>query len=229
MTAKKTARKTETVTFADKVKAFDTDSIDAMVLKIRESFERRDSFEAANKVAITGKSSSYAREKANMLNAERKVAAFFLALAIEPSSVIERKVNENSMFNAKALKKVRDLARFASGDNIMTIERVLRAFIACALAATDKNITTITNKVNVNFLNSSDLSNRLADADLVEHLDSLRHTAMSSGAQTQSSQARNVLDVLTLGRIESVEKPRDAITLNASHEFFEMLRADLFK
>jgi hypothetical protein len=226
----KRARKVETVTFADVMKSFDNDAIEAMCEKIRESFVRRDAFESANNVAIVGKSSSYAREKQAMLNASIATAQFFLALGVEPSAVIERKVTETSMFNAKALKKVRELAQYCGGAIALSkVERVMRAFIACALVATDKNVSVITNKVNVNFLNSSDLSARLADSDLVDSLADLRHTAMTSGAQTQSSQARNVLDVLNLGNIESVERARDAITLNASHAFFNHMRGALLK
>jgi hypothetical protein len=69
----------------------------------------------------------------------------------------------------------------------------------------------------------------LTDQDLIDHLDTLRHRAMTSGAETQSSQARNVLDVLGLGRIQNVEKPRDAIVIDADHAFYSMFRAAFMK
>lgn len=224
MVAKKSVRKSDVVSFRETALAFTDAKVADMVTLIEESFERRDIFETACAVAITGKASSYAREKTRMLNNKIAVARFFLALDLAPSAVIERKVSESSMFNAKALKKVTELARFACGIG-ERLERVTRAFIACALIASDRGIATATNATNRKFLCGADFSGQVTDVDLIEHLDTLRHRAMTSGAETQSSQARNVLDVLGLGRIESVEKPRDAITVNASHAFFAEFRA----
>lgn len=221
MTARKN-KSNETVTFRATALAFDDSQVAAMRTAITESFERRDVFEASQGVNLAT-DSSYTRERKRMLANDIAVARLFLALGVEPASVIERKVSESSMFNAKALKKITEIARFSCGYG-EKLERVTRAFIACALIASDKGIATATNATNRKFLCGADFSGQVTDADLIAHLDELRHRAMTSGAETQSSQARNVLDVLTLGRIESVDKPRDAITINAQHAFFADFR-----
>lgn len=219
--------KIETTTLRETANGFSTQKVTAMTTKLEASFDRRDQFEAANGLAISGRN-SYTVERDRMLKNKVAVARLFLALGIEPSAVVERKVAESAMFNAKALKKVTEIAQFVCGYG-QRLERVMRAFIACAIVATDKNVATITNKVNVAFLGSSDLRGRLTDDDLIDHLDTLRHRAMTSGAETQSSQARNVLDVLGLGRIESVEKPRDAIVIDRSNGFYAMFEDAFMK
>lgn len=214
-------------TLRETANGFSTQKVTAMVSKLEASFDRRDQFETANGLNVAAEN-SYSKERARMLKNKNAVARLFLALGLEPSAVIERKVAENAMFNAKALKKVTEIAVFTCGFG-ERLERVMRAFIACAIVATEKNVTVITNKVNVAFLGSSDLRGRLTDDDLIDHLDVLRHRAMTSGAETQSSQARNVLDVLNLGEIRSIEKPRDAIVIDSSHGFYAMFRDRFMK
>lgn len=211
------------ITLRETANAFSSQKVTAMVTKLETSFARRDAFEAANGLSLAAKS-SYTVERDRMLKNKVAVARFFLALGLEPCDVIERKVAENAMFNAKALKKVTEIAQFVCGYG-QRLERVMRAFIACAIVAHDRNVTVMTNRVNVQFLNGADLSSRVTDEDLLEHLETLRHRAMTSGAETQSSQARNVLAVLGLGDILSVEKPRDAISINRDHEFFAMFES----
>lgn len=218
---------TEVKSFREVALSFSQQKVTAMVAKIEAAFERRDDFESGNKVSLIA-DNSYTRERKRMLANKVAVARFFLALGIEPSAVIERKVAETSMFNAKALKKVTELARFSCGVG-ERLERVMRAFIACAIVAADKNVTTLNNKVNVRFLGSSDLRAALSDQDLIDHLDDLRYKVMTSGAETQSSQARNVLDVLGLGVIRSTDKPRDAIEINSQHAFYSDFRSAFMK
>lgn len=215
---------TETVTLRDRALAFSDATVAATVTALHDSFDRRDAFEASNGLSLDN-DSSYTRERSRMLKSEVAVARFFLALGIEPCDVIERKVSSNAMFNAKALKKITELARYSVGVG-SKLEKVTRAFIACALIATDRGVTNITNDVNRKFLNGADYSAIITDQELIDYLRELRHVAMTSGAETQSSQARNVLDVLGLGSIKSVAKNRDAIELNASHDFYATFRAD---
>lgn len=222
---KNNARKVanETATFRETALAFTDSQVADMRTAITESLERRDIFESSQGLSLTA-DSSYVRERARIVRNEVAVARFFLALNVTPSAVFERKVAENKMFNAKALKKVTELARFSVGVG-ERLERVTRAFIACALIASDKGVATATNAVNQRFLSGYDFGALVTDQDLLENLDKLRHNAMTTGNATQSSQARNVLDVLGLGRIESIEKPRDAITIDAQHAFFADFRA----
>lgn len=218
---------TETVTLRDRALAYDTATVTVAVEALRDSFARRDSFEAANGLSLVA-DSSYVRERKRMLNNEIAVARFLLAIGVDATDVIERKVSSNAMFNAKALKKVTELARYVVGVGA-SLERVTRAFIACAIIATDRGYSAITNDVNRKFLNGSDFSALIKDADLIDYLREQRHVAMTSGAETQSSQARNVLDVLGFGTIKSVQKNRDAIELHTDAPFFAMFRGDFLK
>lgn len=217
----------ESVTLRDHAKSFDVATVDNAVFALRASFDRRDSFEESNGLSLVS-DSSYVRERNRMLKNEIAVSRFFLALGISASDVIERKVSSSSMFNAKALKKVTELAQYVVSYGV-TIEKVTRAFIACALIASDRGHIDITNDINRKFLNGSDFSAYISDQELIDYLRDQRHVAMTSGAETQSSQARNVLDVLGLGVIKSVHKNRDAIALDTSHSFYSMFRGDFMK
>lgn len=218
---------TDTVTLRDTALSFSNQKVAATAKKIVDSFARRDTFETDNGLN-TSEKNSYTVERDRMIGAKVAVAMLFLALDVEPSSVIERKVAHNAMFNAKALKKVTEIARFTCGHG-EKLERVMRAFIACAIVATDKGVDVITNAVNSRFLNSDDLKAHLTDSDLLDNLADLRAKHMTSGAATQSSQARNVLDVLGIGSIRSIDKARDAIALDATHGFVAMFREAFMK
>lgn len=225
-----TVQNVETVapqSFRDIALSFDDATVMRMVASIGDSFDRRDAFEESQGLNIAV-DNSYSRERDRMTRNGIAVARFFLALGIEASDVIERKVSSTAMFNAKALKKVTELAQYSCGIG-QRIERVTRAFLCCALIATDRGVSVITNDTNRKFLCSVNFSGQIADQDLIDHLDELRHRAMTSGAETQSSQARNVLDVLGLGSIMSVHKNRDAIKLNRDAPFFADFARDFLK
>jgi hypothetical protein len=215
------------VSIRDTALGFNNGVVGNMVKKLKASFERRDQFETSQGLSVLEKN-SYTVERDRMLRNSVAVARFFLALGLEPSAVIERKVASNAMFNAKALKKITELAQLVVGHGAK-VEKVTRAFIACAIIATEKGHATITNEVNRRFLCSADFSGRLADQDLIDHLDELRLRSMTSGAETQSSQVRNVLDVLGLGEIKSLDKPRDAIVIDAQHAFYAFIRKIILK
>jgi len=229
MTAtKNTTTTTEVVTFKSRAMSFSNAKVNAMIDQISKSFARRDAFEASQKVAITGKSSSYAREKDRVLNNSVAVARLFLACGVEASAVIERHVGDNAMFNAKALKKVVEIAQFVTNTDstrACKLERVTRAFIASTLLAAESGVAVVTNDTNRKFLSSADLSSVLTSDELAKTIAEYQHTAMSGGAPTQSSQARNVLDVLKLGRIETVVRARDAIVIDATHAFYADFKA----
>lgn len=221
MTARKN-KSLEVVSFRDSALAFTTTQVTDMQTLITESFARRDVFEASQGLNLAT-DSSYTRERKRIEKNSVAVARLFLALNVAPSDVIERKVSENAMFNAKALKKISEIATFTCGYG-EKLERVTRAFIASCLLAADAGIAIVSNHVNRKFLNSADMKAVLTDEELAKTIAEYQHAAMSGGAPTQSSQARNVLDVLKLGRIESVEKSRDAIAIDSQHAFFAHFR-----
>jgi hypothetical protein len=130
------------------------------------------------------------------------------------------------MFNAKALDKITELAQFAVGHGA-TVQKVTLAFIACALAFDQGDA--IDNKLNKNFLSNADVSRLVTDADLAAYIADYQHKFMTGGKDTQSSQVRNVLDVLGLGQIVSNDRARGAIIINADHAFFDHFRAELMK
>lgn len=206
---------------------FSNAQVGAMCAKIKKSFERRDAFEASQGLVLAARN-SYTVERDRMLANNIAVARFFLALDVEPSAVIERKVASTAMFNAKALKKVTELAQLTTSVGAK-VEKVIKSFIACAIIATDRKVDVITNEVNRRFLCSQGFTAQISDTDLIDHLDELRLRSMTSGAETQSSQMRNVLDVLGLGEIRTIEKPRDAIVLNIDSPFYAMMREKLLK
>lgn len=208
--------KTES-TFNAACNAVAQDKVDAMVQQIEESFARRDVFEGA---AAADSSSSYAKNRNAVLKNKIAVARFFVALNVTAASVIERKVSANKMFNAKALKKIVELARFAVTGN-KSIEKVMSAFILCALQFEKSTGAAISNAINKSFVSSFDFSKIVADADLAAYLADYQHAYISGGKDTQSSQARNVLDVLNLGSIVNCDnRSRGGITLNTDHAFF---------
>ncbi len=204
--------------------AFDDATVETMCSDIEASFDRRDAFEMVNGLDIDA-TNSYTKAKAKMLKNSIAVARFFLAMNIAPSRVIERQVSVNKMFNAKALDKVTEIAAFVTGYG-SKMQKVTSAFILCALAFDGDAID---NKVNKNFLSSDDISKMVKDQDLRDYLDTYRHEYITGGKDTQSSQVRNVLDVLGVGEIVSLERARGGFKINAQHALFDYFRAAFLK
>lgn len=216
----------EVVSFRDTCNAIKQPKVDVMIADIAASFARRDAFEGASAL---DSSSSYSKNKSAMLNNSVAVARFFLALKVSAASVIERKVSANKMFNAKALKKIVELSRFAVL-NERKIEKVMSAFIICALKFEANSAAPISNAVNKSFLSNLDFSLIVADSDLAAYLADYQHAYISGGKDTQSSQARNVLDVLNLGSIVNVDnRSRGGVTLASDHAFYADFSAAFIK
>ena len=211
-------------TLRERALSFSPQQIGGMTRKIADSLERREQFEIEN--GGVGNSGIYAKK--GVLAADKAVAMFFLALGIDPKAVFERQLVEGKLFNAKSIKKVVEMAKFVTSKGEATrMEKVVQSFIACALLATDKlgEDAVFTNDVNRRFLNSADLT-QIADEELREAMDDARHKGMTTGAATQSSQMRNVLDVLGLGEVMKVNRERDAVRIHADHPFFSHFRAE---
>lgn len=216
----------EVVSFRDSCNAIEQSKVDAMCADIVASFNRRDAFEGS---AALDSASSYSKNRAAVLNNQIAVARFFCALDITAASVIERKVSANKMFNAKALKKIVELARFAVL-NERKIEKVMSAFIICALKFEANSGEAISNAVNKSFLSNLDFSLIVADSDLAAYLADYQHAYISGGKDTQSSQARNVLDVLQLGSIVNCDnRSRGGVSLNSQHAFYSDFTAAFCK
>jgi hypothetical protein len=226
---RKVSRMSNETTFRATALAFSTQKVVAMQKRIDESFARRDAFETEHGLNVNAVN-SYTTERNRMMKNSVAVARFFLACGVEPKQVIERRITDDSvkMFNAKALKKITELARFTCGYG-ENLERVTRAFLASSIAATDKGNTVITNHLNRMFLTSFDMSNILTDKELSDTIAEYQHAAMSGGSPTQSSQMRNVIDVLQLGKVEHVESPRDAVSLDTNHGLIAMFREKFMK
>lgn len=216
---------TET-TFRALTASFSTQKVGAMVKKIEESFARRDEFEGANAVGAN----SYTANRDKVLANKQAVARFFLALNIEPANVIERKVNATKMFNAKALKKVVELAQFACTGN-KKLEKVMSSFIICSLAFDARNSgEAISNSVNKSFLSNLDFSKIVKDQELADYLADYQHSFISGGKDTQSSQARCVIEALRLGEVVTCDnRYRGGIKLHSNHSFFADFSAAFVK
>jgi hypothetical protein len=217
---------TELTTFRALTGEISKQKVAATVKKIEDSFARRDVFEGANATVST---SSYAVNRKMVLDNKEAVARFLAALNIEPANLIERKINASKMFNAKALKKVVELARFAVTGN-RKIEKVMSAFIICSLAYEAKhNGAAISNAINKSFLSNLDFS-KVLDAELADYLADYQHAFISGGKDTQSSQARCVLEALGLGEIVATDnRYRGGLKLNANHAFFADFSAAFVK
>lgn len=202
----------------DRALAFAQTDVDAMIADIEASFARRDDFEGS---AANDSASSYAKARKNMLANRISVARAFLVLDVSSANVIERKVVENKMFNAKALDKVTEIAGFICG-NTSKFQKVTQAFIACAMFYSSKNDGAIINRLNKNFLSNNSFDKLVSDKELADYLREYQHKFMTGGKDTQSSQVRNVLDVLGLAQIVTVERARGGIALNDTHEFYTL-------
>ena len=217
------------LTIREAAQAFTDAQVAECVDALDQSFERRDFFEIANNLDLDA-SNSYTKARDKMLANKVSVARFLLALDVQPSAVIERKVAETKMFNAKALDKVTELAVAVLNNTahaISKVQKVTVAFIACALAF--DNGDAIDNKVNKQFLSNNDVSKMVANDDIAEYVSAYQHKYITGGKDTQSSQVRNVLDVLGLGSIVSNERARGAIMLNGDSFFFDWFRASYLK
>lgn len=217
--SRKVKANTEIQTLRAKANAFAQPQVDAMVAKIKAAFTQRDKHEQGSML-------SYERERKRMIGSSIAVARLFLALDIEPSNIILRKVNSNAMFNAKALKKIVEIAQFVCGAR-SNIEKVLAAFIACALVFDERASKgdAIANTQNKAFLSSANFDKIVSDADLATYLKDYQHKFMTGGQDTQSSQVRNVLDVLGLGAITTANnRSRGGIAINSNHDFYQLFR-----
>lgn len=209
----------DTRTFKDKCASFDDATVAEMVKSIEESVERRTATDTSR--------AAWSTESARILNNKGSLARFFLALGKRASDVIENRVVSGKYFNAYACKKIVELAQFAnSGKTYIngkrTCEMVMSSFIICALAFDARNEgEAISNRVNKSFLSSNDLSKLVADEELAEYMTEYQHKYMTGGKDTQSSQARRVLDILGLGEIVNCEnRSRGGIVINGAHSFF---------
>lgn len=211
-------------TLRDNALSCDDDAITAMVADIGVCFLQRDVFENSQGLDVTAVN-SYTKARADCLKHNDKLARLFIALNVSASNVILRKVQHNAMFNAKALHKVVEIARYVCGDRTR-VQLVTRAFIACSIIATRKGVEVLTNDVNKRFLNNASFGSLIRDRELVDNLADMRHKYMSGGADTQSSQARNVLDVLGIASIMTSTSARDSIKLHNDHAFVELFASD---
>jgi hypothetical protein len=186
----------------------------AMVEKIQECVAIRDSHDDNGGL-------SWSNSKKFINNNVTSFARFLVATNRKPENIILNTVVGGKLFNAKALKKVVELARFgATGGG--HIEMVMRAFIACSIGWSMYNQDeAISNKTNKNFLSGRDWSQYVKDADLADYLKENAHAFISGGKDTQSSQARRTLEVLGMCSIVDSERSRGGITLRED-ELFEM-------
>lgn len=203
--------------------SFDQTAVDAMSAQIDACFIGRDAFEASQGLDLADRSSSYAKAQKNMRANMVAVARGLLALNVEPSNVIRRKVVSGAEFSAKALDKVTEICAFICG-NTSRFQKVTQAFIACSIVVADHDDSAIGNRVNKLFLSNASFDKLVSDKELAQYVSDYQHKFMSGGKDTQSSQVRNVLDVLGLGEIVTVDHARGGIRINRSHGFYNLFR-----
>jgi hypothetical protein len=214
---------TDTATLRERALAVAQSDVDAMVERIRATFDARDAFEESRGLDLADRSTSYAVARKRMLDAGQAVARAFIVLGAEPVNVIRRKVVSSNEFTAKGLDKVTELCQFICGNEVR-FQSVTKAFIACAIAVADRDDSAIGNKVNKAFLSNASFDRLVSDADLATYLKDYQHKFMSGGRDTQSSQVRNVLDVLGLADIVTVDRARGGIAIKRDHGFYDLFR-----
>jgi len=204
----------EPVTFRDKCNSFDDVAVSAMVTQIDDAIAMRDN-------APNNGGGSWSQSSRLIANNKTSLARFFLALDLRAENVICNQLVASALFNAKALKKIVELAKFAVTGS-REIEKVMSAFIICALAFDAKNDgSAISNRINKSFLSNLDFSKIVTDTELADYLADYQHSFISGGKDTQSSQARRVLEVLRLGNVVNCEnRSRGGVEINANHAFY---------
>lgn len=245
MTARKnktvaTVTTTDSLTLAQRCAAVAPDAVDAMIARIEAAFAARDIFEAANGIKLDA-DSSYTRERDRMLSRGKVhqnsknleyCARLFVACGIAPDNDetgINRTINSGSRFNAKALKKVVEIARMVNiGDKCL--EQVTISFIACSYAYIRKTgDSVIPNEFSRAFLSSVDLSKLFGDKDVAEAVSKYQAKQMTGGKETQSSQSRNVAQFLGFGEIERrASVKRGQTSIDMQHEILTTF-ADLYQ
>jgi len=206
----------DTKSFRDRAMTFTDAQVTDKLVEIDGAIDYRDN-------AVDNGGLSWSNSRKLIVANKVAVARFFLALDLNANNVINNRLVASALFNAKALKKVVDLARFAVCDQ-RNIEKVLSSFIICALAFdVTSDDGAISNRHNKSFLSSIDFNLIVADSELAEYLADYQHKYMTGGKDTQSSQARRVLEVLGLGEIVNCEnRSRGGIRINAEHDFYEL-------
>lgn len=216
----------------DRANAFDASTVESMVSRIDSAIALRD-------ITENNGGGSWLNSRKLIESNKQAFARFLLAMNVEPSAVICDRVVSSAMFNAKALKKVVELAKYtitgkayetrADGSKKWLIEQVLIAFIICSLRwSAFNNNESISNRFNKSFLSGLDFSKIVQDSELAESIADYQHKFMSGGKDTQSSQSRRVLEVLGLGEITNDEnRYRGGIALNTDHAFFDLFCADV--
>jgi hypothetical protein len=213
------------------VRALSTESVDSMMLSIDNAFAIRDNFETRDGEIVAGKAYRDVRKK--MIANKRNVACLFLVSGVtDASNVICRKLVETNMFSAYALVKMNEIADLVCGAPNHKMQAVTRAFLACAIVATDNGATVIDNVDNALFLKRDALKASSYFKDDEKAFDMMTRWARGhceNSEQTQSSQVRCVLEALNFATLVHDKRSRGAIAIDTSHAFIKLFRGAYMK
>lgn len=213
------------------VRALSTENVDSMMLSIDNAFAARDIFETRDFTVDAGKAYTDVRKK--MLANKRNVASLFLVAGIDDASnVICRKLVETNMFSAYALVKMNEIANMVCNAPSYKLQAVTRAFIACAIVATDNGATVIDNVDNALFLKRDALKASSYFADDEKTFDMMTRWSRGhceNSEQTQSSQVRCVLEALNFATLDHSKRSRGAIKIDVSAPFIKLFRGAFMK
>lgn len=191
----------------------------AMVADIRAQFDKRD-IQEATKPAL-----SYNTERARMLANVDSVARLFVALDMSDASFINRTLHSGTQFNAKAFKKVTEIALSVCGIN-SKIERVTRAFFACTILLAKAGKVELVNKTNQAFVDGARFEDELLDSELVAAINANRREHCGNSSATQSSQMRQIFEALNVAQIMP---GRHGLIVNRSSKLYQYFNLTLFK
>lgn len=178
----------------------------------RETFESKVERRLADGSFVFGQSADIKHVQA--LKDNDAVTRLFYALKVDPARYVTPMLqvggkSSNETSNLKAYKKTREIAELVwSGHS--TIENVVKVFTVCAFKCAEGGVDVLKRDFAENFLSSREFrSINQGSADLWSAIDDIRAKHMTSGAQTQASQA-----IRTLVALHGAEDVRDGRAKN---------------
>lgn len=202
------------------------EAVAVMTASILAAIDKRDTFESADNTKVIG--DAYGDTRKKMIKSVDSLARLFIASGAvnDAANVICRQLSSRSMFSAYALDKMIEIAEFVVTGR-EKIQKVSRCFIACAIVSADNGATVIANVDNAKFLNKNSLvaSHFVSDESAKSQLELWSRGHCTNSEQTQSSQMRNVLEILNFVTLVHDDRARGAIKIDVNHSFLKLFRA----
>lgn len=191
--------------------------VNAVIKEIDTAFEKRGKFISALNVE-TGKTDSESKDYAaitrHLKNGKANLARVLAVSGISADLLFNRVRNEGQRANMKAILKAIQASDLLCGNlSSKGIQRVTQCFIGASIVATVHGKDYLTTEEQKKILSNATISNNSMKPELIDAIKEYRHTVMSSGRDTQSSQMRTILDNLNACSYVKIDG-ENAIKLN---------------